>query len=67
MEVAVAQEAFLQEREEGEMTFKRRRLTSIDPEGMTPTGTAMEVATTTTRDEQDGGQLPRDEIFMTTE
>ena len=63
----MAEEAFLQEKDEGEMKVKRRRATNIDLEEMPLTGTAMVVAVTTTRDEQDEGQPHQDAIFMMTE
>ena len=53
MEAAMAGEAFLLEKEEGEMKVKERRATDIDQGGMTPTEMAMVVTATTTRDKQD--------------
>ena len=67
MEVAVAEEDFRQEKEEGEMTVKRRRATNIGLEGTTLTGTATEVAATTTRDEQDVDPRHQDATFAKTE
>ena len=53
MEAAKVEEAFLQEKGEGEMKDKRKHVTGADQVATTPMGMAMATKGTTTRDAQD--------------
>ena len=67
MEAAMAEEAFLQEKEEEEMKVNERHVTNAGPGEMTPAETAMVTTETTTRNEQDGHPRHCDATFTKTE
>ena len=66
MEAAKAEEAFLQEKGEGETKDRRRHVTDIDPVVTTPMGMATAMTETTTRDEQDDDPQHRDATYPMT-